>query len=88
MAIDRTRELLEFFETAIHVKENKANNKDHLNESLIRNRHKKERFAVEDVKSPSLRAELKSDSDMEGVSTPPNTFTLEANNTVIFASPY
>ncbi|PJF17692.1 hypothetical protein PSACC_02492 [Paramicrosporidium saccamoebae] len=72
MAIDRTQDLLDLFESAVP---------SNASVSGIRNRHKKERFAVEDQESPSPTAEVFSDSDMERT-TPPATFMSEATNIV------
>lgn len=49
--------------------------------STLRNRHKRERFAVEDQKSPSLSEAVLSDSDMER-GTPPATFIAMASGVV------
>lgn len=80
MAVDRTLELLECLEQG-------GGKGDPLRAAAgLRRRHKKERFAVEDYLSPSLRVEETSaitgdsSSDAEGSTTPPpgQTFLTEA----------
>ena len=80
MAVDRTLELLECLGQD-------GGREEPLRVAVgLRRRHKKERFAVEDHLSPSLRAEETSAitgdscSDAEGSTTPPQgeTFLTEA----------
>ena len=73
-AFDRTAELLLCFENVAPKIKASASNE-------LRNRHKRERFAVEDHSSPSVREDFASDSDNERRS-PPATFISEATSIV------
>lgn len=80
MGIDRTSELVEILKNQDGVKSSQLVEKRPI--QGLRNRHKRERFALEDQKSPSLANNILSDSDMEGVITPPRTFAGRATSVV------
>lgn len=94
MAVDRTSELLSCLGTASSTLPTAAAARATSERggeevstsgtvsSTLKNRHRRERFALEDQKSPSLSEAVLSDSDMER-GTPPATFISMACSVVL-----
>lgn len=78
MAVDRTNELLEYFESFA------AESKTHsdVGPSGLRNRHRRDRFAVEDLKSPSIISQTNPPEASAECHSPLHSFAAEASRIV------